>query len=127
MVIRKESPNAVLPKSNGYLPCFTLFSLDSGQIDPCSGRFVATGISLALEPWTIGILYPASYVIEHGLIVPPQIIEGGSLRQHPTPFIEISVWLHNPNRVPVPIHSHQPIAQLVMVHCARPLMLEEGT
>lgn len=126
ITVRRNHAAAWLPQSNGqYSPCFMLFADANVLIDPCSGRFINTGISLALEPWTIGILYPSQRVLSQGLSVPAQIIDCGKLRPHPLPFVEISIWINNPKAIPVMVDAYQAIAQLVVLHCARPTVEEE--
>jgi dUTP pyrophosphatase len=121
--VTKLTPSAILPtRATPGAVGYDLFSIDSYVVLPGRRVVVATGISIQLPPGTYGQVCPRSgLAVKHGLDTLAGVID-------PDYTGEIKVVLQNLDvNQPFVIRPGYRIAQLVLINCITPEVVETAT
>ena len=119
LFIKRLTETAQLPTRGSELAAgLDLYADEAVLIPPGSRALVSTGIAVALDPGTAGLIWPRSRLaVRSGLVVDSDVVDADYRG-------EVKVLLFNHSGELVTIQAGERIAQLLIQHIARPSMTE---
>lgn len=119
LFIKRLTETAQLPTRGSELAAgLDLYADEAVLIPPGSRALVSTGIAVALDPGTAGLIWPRSgLAVRSGLVVDSDVVDADYRG-------EVKVLLFNHSGELVTIQAGERIAQLLIQHIARPSMTE---
>lgn len=119
LFIKRLTDTAILPTRGSEMAAgLDLYADEAVLIPPGSRALVSTGIAVALDPGTAGLIWPRSgLAVRSGLVVDSDVVDADYRG-------EVKVLLFNHSGELVTIQAGERIAQLLIQHIARPSMTE---
>lgn len=119
LYVQRLTDTAILPTRGSEMAAgLDLYADEAVLIPPGSRALVSTGIAVALDPGTAGLIWPRSgLAVRSGLVVGADVVDADYRG-------EVNVLLFNHSGELVTIQAGERIAQLLIQHIARPSMTE---
>ena len=119
LYVQRLTDTAILPTRGSEMAAgLDLYADEAVLIPPGSRALVSTGIAVALDPGTAGLIWPRSgLAVRSGLVVDSDVVDADYRG-------EVKVLLFNHSGELVTIQAGERIAQLLIQHIARPSMTE---
>jgi dUTP pyrophosphatase len=118
LFVKKIAPDAVLPtRTHADDAGLDLYAFENGVIAPGSGLLARTGVAIALPAGTVGLVADRSSMAKRGVKTSGGVIDAGYRG-------EIHIILRNVTTDEVRFERGERIAQLLILPCLTPAVVE---
>lgn len=120
LFVKKVIPEAILPtRAHPDDAGLDLYAFENGVIAPGEGLLARTGIAIALPEKTVGLVADRSSMAKRGVKTSGGVIDAGYRG-------EIHIIFRNITNEPVRFERGERIAQLLILPCLAPAVVETG-
>jgi dUTP pyrophosphatase len=121
LYVKKVTPEAILPtRAHADDAGLDLYAFEDGVIPPGEGLVARTGVAFALPPRSVGLVADRSSMAKRGVKTSGGVIDAGYRG-------EVHIILRNITTEPVHFTRGERIAQMLILPCLTPAVLETDT